>query len=184
MHIILIGYRGTGKTTVGRKLSARLGLPFHDIDDMIEEMTGRTIRELVEVQGWGYFREREKESIRAIEYMDRSVIATGGGAVMDAGNTEILKRCGVLIWLYADVKTILERMQRDIGTRERRPSLSGADVLEETEVILKSREPVYRRLADFTVDTGKVGIDGAVDAICLFLNLHNRVQQSGDRNVR
>jgi len=169
VHIILIGYRGTGKSAIGKRLAEKLGMPFYDTDEIIEAAVGRSIREMVAQEGWECFRDRERGTVRELQGLQRSVIATGGGAVMDKGNAEILKRCGVLIWLDADVKTIVERIQGDMSSGERRPSFSCDDIVRETENMLEVRIPVYRGLADFSVNTGESGVDAAVAAICRFL---------------
>jgi shikimate kinase len=169
VHIILIGYRGTGKTVVGERLAEKLRLPFCDTDACIEEATGRTIQEMVEESGWVYFREREREIVRELRVMQRSIIATGGGAVMDKENADILKKHGVLIWLSADVGTIVERIQSDAKSRERRPSLSHDDIFMETADVLNKRIPVYSRLADLSINTAGKKVDDIVDVICQFL---------------
>jgi len=170
MNIILIGYRATGKTSVGKRLSEKLRATFYDTDDLIEAASVRSIREMVVENGWVYFREREKEIIRDVAAMQGRVIATGGGAVMDEENAELLKNHGILIWLDADVETIVQRIQNDSRSDEKRPFLSGNDLLQETIDILEQRAPVYRRLADFSVNTTNKGIDEIVDEICQFIN--------------
>ena len=171
MHIILIGYRGTGKSRVGKRLAAKLQMPFYDTDELIEAAAGRSIQEMVAENGWAYFREREREIVRELAVMHRSVIATGGGAVMDEENADILKKHGVLIWLNADVKTIVERIQGDISSRERRPSFSHDDIFQETEDVLRKRIPVYSGLADFSIDTVGKNSDEIVNDICQFLSI-------------
>ena len=174
MHIILIGYRGTGKSRVGKRLAAKLQMPFYDTDEIIEAAAGRSIKEMVAENGWAYFREREREIVRELAGMHRSVIATGGGAVMDQENADILKRHGVLIWLNADVKTIVERIEGDIGSRERRPSFSHDDIFQETEDVLRKRIPVYSGLADFSIDTVGKNVDEIINDICQFLSRTGR----------
>ncbi|MDO9528033.1 MAG: shikimate kinase [Syntrophales bacterium] len=168
MNIILIGYRGTGKSTVGRKLADTLNIPFYDTDELIQKRTGRVIKEIVEEGGWGSFREEEKKIIRGLSSVRESVIATGGGAVMDEENLNVLRKKGVFIWLTADVRTIIERMEKDKISDEQRPSLSKDDLYKETANMLEMRMPVYRQLADFTVDTSEKDIDVVADEVCLF----------------
>jgi len=174
VHILLIGYRGTGKSAVGKKLAEKLQMPFYDMDELIETRTGRSIKETVAENGWAYFREREREIVREITAFQRSIIATGGGAVMDEGNAAILKKHGILIWLNADVKTIVSRIQGDLNSKERRPSFSQDDIIRETEDVLKIRMPVYDRLADFSIDTTNKNIDEIVNGICQFLSRTDR----------
>ena len=168
-NIILIGYRCTGKTSVGKKLSGRLGLPFFDTDNLIIKRAGMSIREIVEKGGWDLFRQKEKEAIKGLSSMQDSILATGGGVFENQENREILKRNGLFVWLTADVKTITERMLSDQNSESRRPSLSDDELYTETTIILKKREPTYRELADFTIDTSKRNIDLIADEICNFL---------------
>jgi len=170
VHIILIGYRGTGKSAVGKRLAEKLQLPFCDTDECIKKTAERSIQALVEENGWEYFRERECEVIREVAAMERSVIATGGGAVMDERNAGILKKHGLLIWLMADVRTIVQRIQRDKKSSEQRPAFSDNDIVQETADVLTKRIPVYNRLADFSIDTAGKNVYEIVDCICQFLS--------------
>ncbi len=171
MHIVLIGYRGAGKSAVGKRLADKLRLPFYDTDELVERETGISIRDMVAEKGWAYFRKRESEIVRKLVLLQRGVVATGGGAVMDDGNCDILKRHGLLIWLRADVMTMVERIRDDAASKERRPSLLHDDIVRETEDILKHRIPVYRGIADFSLDTTGKNIDETVNAVCEFLNV-------------
>jgi len=177
VHVILIGYRGTGKSAVGKRLAEKLQLPFYDMDELIEDGSGRSIKEMVAEAGWKFFRERECEIVRGLAVLHMSVIATGGGVVMDEGNASILKKHGVLIWLSADVMTIVGRIQGDLTSSKRRPSFSQEDIVKETEDILKKRIPVYSRLADYSIDTTSKNIDEIVNSICEFLNRTDRINR-------
>jgi shikimate kinase len=174
VHIILIGYRGTGKSAVGKRLAEKLQMPFYDTDELIETATGRSIKEMVAENGWAYFRERERQIVRELTAFQRSIIATGGGVVMDEGNAAILKKHGVLIWLSADVKTIVERIQSDGSSSKRRPPFSQEGIMKETEDVLKKRIPVYSLLADYSIDTINNNIDEIVNSICQFLSRTDR----------
>jgi len=174
MKIILIGYRCTGKTTVGKGLAERLGIPFIDTDLLVEKATGKTIREMTEERGWPFFREKEREAIKSLTALGKSVIAPGGGAVMDAENAALLKKEGILIWLVADEKTILERMLADAASASQRPRFSGQELREEIRETLSVRTPVYSCLADFSVDTDILSIDEVIDRICRFLAEHEK----------
>ena len=170
MSIILIGYRCTGKTSVGRIISERLRLPFYDTDELISKKTGRTVREIVEEKGWGFFRGMEKEIIRSLT-STRGVIAPGGGAVMDEENAGRMKASGLIIWLKAEPDAILERLKRDEATSCQRPPLSGdLDAEEEILKMLKERNPVYERLANIIVDTTKLSMEDAAARICSMIN--------------
>ena len=177
MNIILIGYRCTGKTSVGKRISERLRIPFYDTDELVKKHTGKTIREIVEEKGWESFRKEEKAVIRGLSPSADAVIAAGGGAVVDAGNREALKRNGLFLWLTADVRTIIERMKNDRVAGEQRPPLSNDGLERETSEILKKRTPIYRQLADFTIDTSGKEIDAIADEACNLLA--HRIQRFG-----
>jgi shikimate kinase len=171
MSVILIGYRGTGKSSVGKRLAERLRMPFYDTDDLVEAAAGRSIGEIVAEGGWVCFREREKEVIRKLARRQKGVVATGGGAVMDEENADVLKQNGTLIWLEADVETIVQRIRDDSQSREKRPSLLGNELFQETLLMLEQRVPAYRRLAEFSVNTTLMGIDDVVNEIYRFLQI-------------
>jgi shikimate kinase len=172
-NLILIGYRAAGKTAVGKRLAEKLGLPFCDTDEMISRRTGKSVRDIVAEKGWEVFRREEKIVIRGLTFMQGSVIALGGGALMNPANLEMLKGKGVFIWLTADAATIVERMETDEVTREQRPPLTNGDPLGETAAMLKEREPVYRVVSDLMVDTAGRNIEDLTDEII------RRVEEKG-----
>lgn len=153
MNIFLIGYRCTGKTSVGNALSIKLGLVFVDADRRLVEKEGTTIAEMVAGQGWNYFRLREKEILKSICALDGQVIATGGGVVLDPENVAAMKHCGRLIWLQAAPETIRKRMLMDDLTSEQRPALTFRGAADEIESTLKDRTPYYQAAMDFSIDT-------------------------------
>jgi shikimate kinase len=165
LNIVLIGYRGTGKTSVGVALSKRLGKAFCDTDDYIERKIKRPISDMVAREGWAFFREKEKEAIREVSQFEDCVIAAGGGAVLDAENVENFKKDGVVILLEATTQTILERMRYDKKTEQQRPSLTGKDPYKEIEEVLEIRRPIYQMAMDFSVDTTSKSIDKVLDEI-------------------
>jgi shikimate kinase len=169
MNIVLIGYRGTGKSAVGRLLADRLDLAFYDADELVENRGGQSIQEMVAAKGWEFFREREKDVIRELSGIDEAVIATGGGAVLDPENVRLLKQKGRLIWLDADAQTVITRMQADTNNEQRRPSLTGSKPADETFAVMAARAPFYREAADLCVDTSGKSLDEIVDEICLEL---------------
>ncbi len=173
-NIILTGYRCTGKTEVGKRLSARLDLPFYDTDELIIEKAGMSITEIVEKGGWDAFRLRETETVRELGSNSNCVIATGGGTFEALENRKILKQNGFFVWLSADVETIVERMRSDKKSSRNRPSLSNGDLVTECALTIGKREAVYRRLADLIVDTSNKGIDKVVDEIFTFLSCRCR----------
>jgi shikimate kinase len=171
MKIVLIGYRCTGKTSVGKRLAERLGIPFYDTDELVQRDAGKTIRELVDQEGWDAFRARERAIIKQLPLSADAVIAAGGGAIMDAANRKALKHKGLCVWLMADVRTIVERMRDDKASAAQRPPLSGDGLEQETAKILEARRPFYQEMADCTIDTSGKGINVIVDEILSALGL-------------
>lgn len=169
MNIVLIGYRGTGKTAVGKALSKRLGRQFYDADLFLEEKLGRTISDIVASEGWPFFREREKEVLREISATKSCIIATGGGAVMDKDNVRSLGKNGSFVLLKADIDTMIQRIQSDESSSQQRPDLLGSDIYEETRALLKQRMPVYEEVADFSLDTTNLTVDEVVEKILVRL---------------
>jgi shikimate kinase len=169
MNIILIGYRGSGKTTVGRELARLLGRPFFDTDRMIFAKTGRTIPEIVETSGWQAFREVEKTVIAELSSLDDAVIAVGGGAVMNPDNVAMLGERGLFVWLRADARVLALRMGKEKNGTVQRPSLTGAGTLEEIEDVLAKRLPVYGSVADVIVDTAGKDLAGIAAEIAVRL---------------
>ena len=150
MNIVLIGYRGTGKSTVGRLLAGRLGREFVSTDEEIVKRTRRTIPEIVAQQGWDYFRDLESDICRELGSRDQLIIDTGGGAILRAQNVEVLKKNGTLIWLTASVETITKR----IGGDNQRPSLTGTkSFVDEIQDVLRERTPKYQAAAEHTIAT-------------------------------
>ncbi len=172
-NIILIGYRGTGKTSVGRELARRLNRPFHDTDVLVEAREGRSIQDMVDQEGWAFFREREKAALRSLETIHRCVVATGGGAVLDPENVRVLKAMGWIVLLTAEEGILVRRMRNDPASHGQRPSFSGKDAAEfseqdairETTEILTQRMPIYRRLADLVIDTSSATLEEIVEEI-------------------
>jgi len=153
MNIVLMGYRGCGKTTVGRIVAAKLQRPFFDTDAMIQERLGKTIREIVADGGWEAFRALERSAVGELAGREGCIIALGGGAVLDEQNVKELKRNGFFLWLTADAATIAGRLRNDRVSNAQRPSLSGMDSGAEIGILLREREPVYRLVADRVIDT-------------------------------
>jgi shikimate kinase len=150
--VFLVGYRGTGKTTVGRLLADRLGWGWVDCDVELERRAGRTIRQVFAEEGEAGFRSRETALLEEVCGLTRHVIATGGGVVLDPGNRQRLRRAGRVVWLTADAATVWRRLQDDATTAERRPVLTVGG-LAEVEELLRAREPLYRECAHVVVPT-------------------------------
>ncbi len=169
MNLVLIGYRGSGKTTVGRRLADRLKMRFVDTDDLIEEHQGNPISEIVKSHGWGHFRKLERNTIEEISKEDHLIIAPGGGAVLDTDNVKALGENGFIIWLKADKQTLLKRMNQDPGTNTRRPTLTGKGTSEEVKEVISLREPIYERASEIQIDTSALDVEAVVENILTVL---------------
>jgi len=146
--VVLIGFMGSGKSSVGRELANRFDAPFVDIDERIESKAGCTIRDLFAREGEPAFREREKAALRAALSVKGCIIATGGGAFTDEENRNLLRSYAPVVYLEASEETLLERLAGDLG----RPLLSGRDRAAVIRELLARRVPGYRT-ADVTVRT-------------------------------
>jgi len=173
LNLILIGYRASGKTSVGKKVSELLGLPFCDTDELVQQRAGKSIRRIVEEEGWPGFRRAEKAAIAEVARRDKVVIALGGGAVMGPDNVEMLKKRGWFVWLQADEATLHDRLKGDGTTPEQRPPLARPGGTDETE-LLAVRGPVYRKLADLIVDTTRMTVEQAAETILAGLDSAKR----------
>lgn len=165
MIITLIGYRGCGKSSVAPELAARLGWDHRDADVEIERRSGRTIRQIFTEQGEPGFRQVEREVVSDLLRTRRIVLAVGGGAVLNAETRRQLKSSGPVIWLQASVQTILQRIQSDSSSTERRPALTDGDPAAEVVSLLAVREPLYREIATFAVSTDDRSVAELADEI-------------------
>jgi shikimate kinase len=149
-NIFLIGPMGSGKTAVGRQVSRLVGLPFLDSDHEIEQQTGADIPLIFEREGEAGFRRREREAIARLTALTGIVLATGGGAVLDADNRRHLRERGWIAYLETSIAQQAERA----GRTRNRPMLGAAsDPQQRLAELMQQREPLYRELADFTVTT-------------------------------
>jgi len=180
MNIVLMGYRGCGKTTVGRIVAEKLERPFFDTDAMIQERMGKTIREIVAAGGWQAFRELERIAVGELAGRKGCIIALGGGAVLDQQNVKELKRNGSFFWLTADGAAIAERIRNDRASNAQRPSLSGTDSDLEIEILLREREPVYRSVADRVIDTAGRSVDEVAADIMRMTHPHPNPPLEGE----
>lgn len=151
--IFLIGYRGTGKSTIARTLATRLGYDWIDADDEIERRAGKSIATMFADDGESAFRELESDVVADVCRLPRTVVALGGGAVMHEANRTALRLGGIVIWLAASAETLAKRLAADESTASRRPNLTASGGLTEIETVLAIREPIYRACATFEVDT-------------------------------
>ena len=162
MNIVLIGYRGTGKSTVARLLAARLGRELVSTDAEIVKRAERTIPEIVAQEGWEYFRDLESDICKELAVRDQLVIDTGGGAILRAQNVEALKKTGTVFWLTASVETIAKR----IGGDNQRPSLTGTkSFVDEIQDVLRERSPKYQATADHVIAADDRSINQLVETL-------------------
>ena len=160
-NIFLVGLMGSGKTTIGRQLAKRLGKRFVDSDHEIEARTGASIPLIFDIEGEASFRRREAEVIRDLSSQRGIVLATGGGAVLDAGTRARLAERGTVIYLRAHVNSILQRTAHD----KNRPLLRTADPRRTLELLTAQREPLYREVAHLIIDTGRPNVQSMVQTI-------------------
>jgi shikimate kinase len=151
-RVFLIGYRGSGKTTVARLLAERLGWAWADADERLEERHGRTIRAIFAEEGEAGFRAKEADLLGELCRLERHIIATGGGVVLREENRRRLREAGPVVWLTADPASLWRRLRADSSTAERRPDLTVGG-LAEVEALLHQREEWYKACADWAVDT-------------------------------
>jgi shikimate kinase len=163
---ILIGYRGTGKTTVARKLAEKLKIPAFDSDPEIERRTGKTIAEIFAQDGEPVFRDWE-ESVIAEILADPNplVLATGGGAILRESTRKRLRQSGRVIWLTATPETILRRITSDAASKTMRPNLTALPMQEEIVAVLEQRKPLYAATAHEIVETDFRTLDEIVAAV-------------------
>lgn len=154
MHVYLIGYRGSGKSTVARLLASAIQWPMVDTDEIIETTSNQSIRDIFAAEGEAGFRDREEAVIHEIaSRTSPTVVATGGGAILRAGNRQRMEESGLRIWLQASAEFLYRRICGDQSTDARRPNLSDQGGFSEVAEILAARRPLYEQLAQKTVDT-------------------------------
>lgn len=162
MNVYLIGYRGTGKTSLGRILSIKLNQIFVDTDDLIVESEGMLIPEIFKQKGEEYFREIEHNILEDISQRNDMIIATGGGMVIREDNRDLLKNTGTCILLTADPEIIFQRISGD----KNRPSLTNhKSELDEIKTMLDRRNNWYLETAQLSIDTGKNDIKTCIQLI-------------------
>jgi shikimate kinase len=164
-NLVLIGGRACGKTSVGKALARALERPFVDLDEVLVAQAGCSIAELVAVSGWQEFRRREKELVAHYAGLNGQVLAPGGGVVLDPENVKNLREHGLVTWLTADPAILGERLKRDQGSQEFRPSLTGDEPVAEMARVLAEREPLYRAAAHLIIETSGHSIDQVVKRI-------------------
>jgi shikimate kinase len=162
MNIVLIGMRGSGKTTVGGILARKLGRELVEMDDLIVRKAGMSIPEIVARHSWTRFRDIEEELTPAVSRRNSVIISAGGGVVTRDNNIRELKRNGVLVWLNASADSLLGHIGQDPG---RPPFVNGRSPRDDMALTLAERESLYQQAADFTVDTEQKTPEAVADEI-------------------
>jgi shikimate kinase len=167
MSIVLIGYRGSGKTTVGRLLAERLGWPFVDCDERITATAGKTIREIFEAGGEERFRELECQAVAEISQLGNHVLSLGGGAILRSENRDVIARGRhKVVYLRATPEELHRRIHADTATAVNRPALTKlGGGIEEIRSVLAAREPIYRQVMTAEVDVTQRTPEEVVTAI-------------------
>ena len=162
MNIVLIGMRGSGKTTVGKILAQKMGREFIEMDELITRKAGLTILDIAEEHGWEKFRDLEAKVTSQVAKLDNIINASGGGVVIREKNVQELKRNGILVWLAASLDTLLQRVGEDTG---RPPLVEGRTRREDMELTLKERRRLYQQAADLIVNTENKTPEEAADQV-------------------
>ncbi|MBX3441849.1 MAG: shikimate kinase [Planctomyces sp.] len=165
MTITLIGYRGTGKSRIGARLAERLGQPFVDADVELVRRAGRSIADIFRDAGEAEFRRLEAELLEELLDGSPRVVASGGGAVLDARTRERMRSAGPVIWLQADAPTILARLAADPASAGQRPALTGLPPEVEVRQLLAVREPLYAQTATLELPTADRDVESLVTEI-------------------
>lgn len=173
--IALVGLMGVGKSTVGRRLARRLELPFADGDVEIESAAAMTVSDIFDELGEAEFRAGEARVMKRLLEGPQTVLATGGGAILNPETRALMKERAVTVWMRADLETVAQRVQR----RDTRPLLRGRDPLATLRSLAEVRYPVYAEAADLVVDVAGGAHAQAVEAIAAALEAHYAAQASG-----
>jgi shikimate kinase len=167
--IVMVGMMGAGKSAIGRRLAQRLGVPFVDADAEIERAAGCTIAEIFEKHGEAVFRDGERRVIARLLQGPVGVLATGGGAFMDAETRARIRARAISVWLKADLDTLVERVAR----RNHRPLLQNGDPRQILERLIAVRYPIYAE-ADITIETGDAPTAATVERVIEGIAAHRR----------
>lgn len=172
--IVLVGMPGSGKSSAGRQVARRFGLPFVDSDHEIEQQIGMSIREYFETQGEQAFRDLETALLRRVaESSEQIVLSTGGGALLREENRDILRQHGTVLYLRASPEEIYRRLRHDT----KRPLLQVADPRQKLQELFQTRDPLYLKAAHYVIDTGRSSIQVLVSHIAMQLEMAGLVPQ-------
>lgn len=161
-NLILIGFMGCGKTTVGQQLAGRLKFDFLDTDKYIEEKLGRSVGRIFEEEGEDFFRSLETQTIRELTgELNHTVVSVGGGLPVRPGNAELLKKLGTVIYLEVPKEVLAVRLENDTT----RPLLSGKDSLQKMELLYHKRLPFYEAASDIKITAGNKSLQDVVNNI-------------------
>lgn len=166
-HVALVGLPGSGKSTIGRQLARRLGRPFIDTDQVIEQRVGLSIREFFEREGEASFRDLEQSVIDELTLGEPCVLSTGGGAVLRPANREHLKQRTQAVYLHSAPEEVFRRLRHD----RNRPLLQVPDPLARLRELYTLRDPLYRESARFVVETGRPSVAALVNLVVMQLEL-------------
>jgi shikimate kinase len=169
MNLFLIGYRGSGKTTVAAALARRLAWPWLDADAELERRAGKSIKQIFADKGETAFRDLESDVLADLAARERHVIALGGGVVLRPENRKLLASRGKVVWLTAEPETLLARINADPTTGERRPNLTSQGGPAEIRSLLAERTPLYAACADLTIAGDPLTPDQIADQIAEWL---------------
>lgn len=167
--IALVGYRATGKSTVGRIVADRLGWAFEDADDALERRIGQSIASLFAEHGEAAFRDLEEATLADLTRRSGLVLASGGGAVLREANRNALRRFGFVAWLSARPETLVDRLRRDPANR---PALTPAGLLDEVATMLRQREELYRSVADVRIEVDDRSAEQVAEAVLASWSQH------------
>jgi shikimate kinase len=178
--IVLVGYRATGKSTVGRIIAERLARPFVDLDREIENRAGRSIRSIFLEDGEPTFRQLEARIIADLaDRSDGPVVATGGGAILLEASRKILRDFGFVVWLTAEAGTLTRRLQESEPAIHARPALTSLGTLGEVAAVLEARTPLYREVAHVSISTDLATAELVAEAVVEAWTLHRQSTRSG-----
>jgi shikimate kinase len=175
-NIFLIGMPGSGKSTVGKALSKLMQMPFVDTDEEIVKRNGVAITTIFEIEGETGFRLRETAVIAELTKLTNIILATGGGAILNAENRANLRANGVVVYLNADIDVLVQRTTQDKGKRNKRPLLDVTNVHARLHDLLLVRQPLYVETAHITVDANHTNRAKFIQHLIETIAAHNAVK--------